>query len=303
VRRIAALLVPVTLLLGACSGGSGSGGSAAALPTVSGAYGEKPTLTFPSGKPSKTLEKKVLSEGAGTPIEKGDLMVADYLGQVYNGKIFDQSFDRDRPISTPVGLGKVIAGWDEGLVGVKAGSRVLLVVPPDKGYKGSAPSADIKADDTLVFVIDVLQRYGETASGDPKAARQQVSTAGVKVGGELGSRPTVSVPKGTPVPTKMRAIVLARGSGKPVTGGVVVIQFAPVNWDNKQLTSTWASTSPAAVPLGDKSKTPFDTLIGLPIGSRVLVLVPPTDKKQTGNAVAAVIDIVDQPKTAKSTAK
>ena len=73
------------------------------------------------------------------------------------GKQFDSSWDRGQSASFPIGTGKVLPGWDEGLVGQAVGSQVLLVVPPDKGY-GSAgePEAGITGTDTLVFVVDIL---------------------------------------------------------------------------------------------------------------------------------------------------
>ena len=69
-------------------------------------------------------------------------------------------WDRGAPLDTVIGKRQVIAGWDEGLVGQTVGSQILLVVPPDKGY-GNAGTSDgkVKATDTLVFVIDILDAY------------------------------------------------------------------------------------------------------------------------------------------------
>jgi peptidylprolyl isomerase len=80
------------------------------------------------------------------------------------GKQFDASWDKGAPAAFPIGVGQVIPGWDAGLVGAKAGSRVLLAVPPAQGYgtKGE-PRAGIKGTDTLVFVVDVLGGHGKAA--------------------------------------------------------------------------------------------------------------------------------------------
>lgn len=107
---------------------------------------------------AKELTQAVLVEGTGPVVEKGDLLVADYIGQVWNGdKPFDNGFTRDDPSTFTIGVGAVVDGWDEGLVGKKVGSRVVLQIPPKLGYgKQGNPDAGIKADDTLYFVIDIL---------------------------------------------------------------------------------------------------------------------------------------------------
>lgn len=127
------------------------------LPTVSGGFGERPTLSFPEGDAPAGLQKEVLVEGTGPVVEAGRTIVVHYLGQVWNGKIFDASFDRGQTLDFPIGVGVVIRGWDESLVGEKVGSRVLLSIPPDYGY-GSAgvPQAGIGGADTLVFVTDIV---------------------------------------------------------------------------------------------------------------------------------------------------
>lgn len=109
-------------------------------------------------KPSAELQVVTLIEGDGPAIpEDGPVYVTfNYLGSVYGTKKpFDESFSKE-PATFAVGNGSLIKAWDEGLKGVKAGSRVLMIVPPDQGYgeQGSPPS--IPANATLVFVIDVL---------------------------------------------------------------------------------------------------------------------------------------------------
>lgn len=105
---------------------------------------------------SDKLQVETVIQGDGPAIAKGDTAVVNYYGVVYGGKkAFDESFSGS-PASFPVGVGGLIKGWDEGLIGVKAGSRVMMVIPSDLAYgkKGSPPS--IPADSDLVFVIDVL---------------------------------------------------------------------------------------------------------------------------------------------------
>jgi peptidylprolyl isomerase len=108
-------------------------------------------------KPSNQLQVIPVVEGEGEPVEAGDSVTFDYLGQIYGTKtIFDQSYT-DAPRTFTVGTGNLIKGWDEGLLGVETGSRVIIIAPPEYGYgKNGNPQAKIKGTDTLVFVVDVL---------------------------------------------------------------------------------------------------------------------------------------------------
>ena len=130
---------------------------AAALPEVSGSFGDKPSLSFPDSAAPAELEVQVLSRGDGDLVEAGQDIEVNYLGQSWGGRVFDSSYDRGESISFPIGVGAVIAGWDEGLVGQQVGSRVLLSIPSHLGYGDrGVPQAGIRGGDTLVFVVDIL---------------------------------------------------------------------------------------------------------------------------------------------------
>lgn len=125
--------------------------------TVTGEYGRKPSLAFESELASPELEVEVLVQGDGPVVEPGDEIICNYLGQVWNGAVFDNSYDRGSALDFQIGVGMVIRGWDDGLVGQKVGSRVLLSIPSDLGYGArGVPQAGIKGGDTLVFVTDIL---------------------------------------------------------------------------------------------------------------------------------------------------
>ena len=127
------------------------------LPTASGGFGDKPVLTFPDTPAPQELAVQVLSQGDGEVVEAGDDIEVNYYGQVWGGRMFDNSYDRGSSISFGIGVGQVIAGWDEGLVGKTVGSRVLLSIPPHLGYGSRGmPQAGIKGTDTLVFVVDIV---------------------------------------------------------------------------------------------------------------------------------------------------
>ncbi len=127
------------------------------MPSVQGAKGTKPVLTFPGPQAPEGLQVQVLDAGDGQVVEAGDTVVTHYLGQVWDGQVFDNSYDRHQPLDFQVGVGMVIRGWDDGLVGQRVGSRLLLSIPAELGYgERGVPQAGIKGGDTLVFVTEIL---------------------------------------------------------------------------------------------------------------------------------------------------
>ena len=127
------------------------------LPTVTGDFGENPELTFPDAPAPRGLHVAVLESGTGPTIQAGREIEVNYHGQIWDGDVFDSSFRRGEPTSFPIGVGMVIQGWDQGIVGKSVGSRLLISIPPEKGYGvGGNPRAGIKGADTLVFVVDLL---------------------------------------------------------------------------------------------------------------------------------------------------
>ncbi len=127
------------------------------LPSASGSFGDKPVLSFPANPAPEDLGVQVLEQGSGDTVQAGDTIEVNYYGQCWGGSMFDNSYDRGSSISVPIGVGAVIGGWDDGLVGKQVGSRVLLSIPPHLGYgPAGVPQAGIGGDDTLVFVVDII---------------------------------------------------------------------------------------------------------------------------------------------------
>lgn len=130
----------------------------AGLPTVKVDAKGVPVMTVPKTPPSAKLVVQPLIKGKGPAVKKGQNLTAAYTGLVYStGKIFDSSYTSGNPLNGPVGVGKLVPGFDKGIVGQTVGSRLLLVLPPAEGYgKAGNPQAGIKPTDTLVFVVDIL---------------------------------------------------------------------------------------------------------------------------------------------------
>jgi peptidylprolyl isomerase len=123
--------------------------------TVTGAAAAQ--VTVPKIAAPTKLIVQPLIKGAGPVVQAGQNIKVNYTGVLWkNGKKFDASADHGSSFDTQIGAGKVITGWDKGLVGQTVGSRVMLIVPPSEGYgaKGSPPLIGPK--DTLVFVVDIL---------------------------------------------------------------------------------------------------------------------------------------------------
>ena len=132
------------------------------LPTAgTSSPGTAPPVHIPQTAPPATLQVQTLIQGTGPVVKKGKLLVAQYEGVIWRtGKVFDSTWNRGAPAGFQIGTGQVIKGWDDGLVGKRVGSRVLLVVPPADGYgKQGSSQAGIKGTDTLVFVVDILGTY------------------------------------------------------------------------------------------------------------------------------------------------
>jgi FKBP-type peptidyl-prolyl cis-trans isomerase len=133
------------------------------LPQVKADKPQAATISVPKNAPPAKLVDKVLVQGSGATVKNGQSVYMQYSGATWKpneGKatatLFDDSWKTGAPFITPIGSGQVIAGWDQGLVGKKVGSRVLLVIPPSLGYKDQAQGDTIPANSTLVFVVDIL---------------------------------------------------------------------------------------------------------------------------------------------------
>jgi peptidylprolyl isomerase len=138
------------------------------LPTVTSAKaGSAPVLTFPSSGPPSSMIVKTLVKGTGPAVAKGNFVVAQYVGYIWRTKkTFGSSWSTGSPFGFIVGATpeQVIPGWDKGLVGQTAGSRVMLSIPPAEGYgKTGASQAGIKGTDTLVFVVDIIDTLPKAA--------------------------------------------------------------------------------------------------------------------------------------------
>ena len=148
-----------TWSLAALIGLSGALGLAACSSSPSATAGIAPTVTVPSGPPPKQLESADLIEGTGATASVASTLTVQYVLATYSTHNVVQSSWTSQPFTFVLGEGQVIPGWDKGVVGMKAGGRRELIIPPSLGYGAQSPGPGIAANDTLVFVID-LQKIG-----------------------------------------------------------------------------------------------------------------------------------------------
>jgi peptidylprolyl isomerase len=122
-----------------------------------GTTGTAPTVVVPTGAPPTQLESADLIMGTGPTAEAGDSVTVQYVLATYSaGKVIQSSWT-SQPFQFTLGQGQVIKGWDMGVVGMQAGGRRELIIPPSLGYGAQSPGAGIASNDTLVFVVDLLK--------------------------------------------------------------------------------------------------------------------------------------------------
>jgi peptidylprolyl isomerase len=171
--RLLPVLASTVLLLGACGDTDGETfdtaddakeSSCPSAPTpVDAPAGStkdlmtKPEVVIPDGPAPSELQVSDIIVGKGDLACSGVMLEMQYVGVLYEGgKQFDASWDRGEPFSFTLGAGKVIGGWDQGIIGMRQGGRRQLVIPAELGYGERGAGSDIPPGAPLVFVVDVV---------------------------------------------------------------------------------------------------------------------------------------------------
>ena len=118
---------------------------------------EKPEIDFPDGPAPTDLQVTDLEVGDGTEAVAGRTVHVHYVGVAYSsGEEFDASYNRGEPLAFPLGAGRVIPGWEQGIEGMKVGGRRRLVIPPQLAYGDRGAGGVIGPGETLIFVCDLV---------------------------------------------------------------------------------------------------------------------------------------------------
>ncbi len=317
-RRFLALMA-VPLLAGVVLAGCGSSKSTASSSssssssasnssvTATGSFGKAPTVAIPKAKAGANLAVRTLIQGTGTTLTKSDAMAANFVLYFWDGKSSALKANTFTSNPTVIG-GTMLPGLESALIGKKVGSRVLAVIPPAQGYGTSGNSQlGITGSTTLVFVIDVLKAYANTAGA---TGTQQSNGGGTlpTVSAKSGSAPTLTFASSSP-PSGLVAKTLIKGTGPAVVKGEYVIaQYVGYIWRTKKVFgSSWTSGSPFGFVIGASPEQVIPgwdkALVGQTVGSRVLLSIPPaqgygsTGASQAGikgtDTLVFVVDIID----------
>ncbi|MFC7733780.1 FKBP-type peptidyl-prolyl cis-trans isomerase [Actinomadura keratinilytica] len=278
-RRVFAPLLGIVLVAPLVLAAGCSGGDDVEV-TVRGRFGARPEVSFPKGAPSAELAVKTLVKGDGEGARKGDLVVADYVGYRWGkdgNKLLANSYLAGVPGAFPTG--RLVPGLDKALLGARAGDRVVAKIPPSEGYgdKGDTQH-QVGPDDSLVYVLDVRGCTGRRRMR--RAGRRRWTMRGCRVcraagrGRRRRSRCRVAAPK------KLQVRTLIQGRGPVVAKGrLLALQYVGVFWRNGQVfDSSWRSGRPYAVTIGTGQvmKGWDQALVGQRVGSRLLLVVPPS---------------------------
>lgn len=270
--------------------------------TVTGELNAAPVVKLgPDTSKVTKLQVCDLVQGTGTAVAAGSSITAQYIGiGAVSGKKFDASWDRGQP--STFSLDKVIAGWTNGLPGMKLGGRRLLVIPGDQAYGANPPSAEIAANEALVFVVDAVP------TPVPTVGPHVEGTAGVTVTGEAGKAPTIAVTPETAKVTQLTISDITVGTGAEAKAGATVsMQYVgALASTGKTFDSSWKTGKAVSFDLSQISVTGIaDGVPGMKVGGRRLIVMtgaqgfganPPANLGVGANEpLVFVVDLVSVP--------
>jgi peptidylprolyl isomerase len=162
--RLSLALLAVVFLAG-CAGSAGTAGSSApqadnsssaSAPAAAAAPAPAATTSAPRGKVHKLASGLVYEDvivGNGKMADPGLEVSVDYRGTLADGTPVDNSYDRGRPYTFTLGAGRVVAGWDEGIKGMRVGGKRKLTIPPDMGYGAEGRPPVVPPNSVLLFEV------------------------------------------------------------------------------------------------------------------------------------------------------
>lgn len=237
------------------SGSSGSSDSSGSPDTEASASSEEPKVSLPKTLPT-TLVVTDLKEGTGDPAENGDMLSVHYVGVLSeDGTRFDGNFGGS-PFTLTLGKGGVIQGWDEGLVGIKAGGLRQLDIPSDLAYGEQGSGDVIKPGAALTFVVEAVSIVPGTKPEDA---------------------PKITVKGASPVATMQSADLVVGTGAEAKDGGTVNVHIIAYRGDTgEEISSSWIDGTPATISLVEGGSLPglLKGIPGMKVGGRRQLTVP-----------------------------
>ncbi len=263
-RAFLALTLSSTLLIAACGGDDSSTTTDAPTSTDASATSDladlidEPTVSLPTEMPTELVITDI-TEGEGEAAVEGSTVYVYYVGVLSkDGDRFDGNFGGD-PYAVTLGTGAVIDGWDQGLIGVKAGGRRQLDIPSELAYGASGSGDAIPPDSAISFIVDVVAIVPPI---DPADA------------------PDITI-KGAANVDKLVSDDLIDGEGDEAKAGSnVLVHIIAYRADTgEQLASTWGDPSPVALLLKDGGSLPglIEGIPGMKVGGRRQLTIPFAD--------------------------
>jgi peptidylprolyl isomerase len=244
--------------------------------SVSDNYGEVPVVNFPTPLNAETIQTKQVVKGDGPVFTGRNLVEFDIsFFNAGSGELLQQtSFDGSDAATEFFGPDQ-FPSFCNALVGTQEGSRVIALVPPLEAHSGQGvPSLGVAPTDAFVFVFDLRKVFLEKAAGTvqtPEAGFPSVVTTPEGI-------PGITIPKTAP-PSDLKIAQLVLGSGEIVElGQLVTLHYSGFLWDNSEkFDSSWDAGRPAQFPLqeGGLIEGFLDAVIGQPVGSQVIAIIPP----------------------------
>lgn len=253
--------------------------------TVSGAYGKDPQVqaSFPVATP-KTTQRSIVIAGTGAVVHAGARVNLDF--EVYDGKtgkiITSTRFEGQPVTFSLTAASKVITGITQTVSCARVGSRVVGVIPPSQGFgKAGSAKLGIGATDPLVLIADIvsIQPAPPKPLSTPSGIEQSPLPGFPSVTVSSKGVPRVHIPAG-PVPAKFEAETLIAGDGPRVPTDVnVIVDYQALNWSTGKIVSgrdTWLTGHTASFNTGVSIAGFARAVEGAHVGSRVLVVIPPS---------------------------
>jgi peptidylprolyl isomerase len=306
-RAAALAVIPLLAAIAVAGCGSSSSSSSAAAAasdtyksvTVTGTFNKAPTVTIPKATGTGPLLTKTVIAGTGAKLTSSDGMIGNYVAYDWSGKTSKQlgsSYSQGTP---SLFVGSLLPGLETALVGQKLGSRVLAVIPPKDAFGSTGNSTEgIGANDTLVFVIDMISTFGTSSVPGTQATNGGGSLPTVTApAANSTAGPTIKIPAKTTAPKALQVKTLIKGKGAVVKKGQdLAVQYTGVIWRTGAVfDSSWARSTPLTTVIGEGQVIKgWDTgLVGQTVGSRVLLVIPPADGYGSSGASQAGIKGTD----------
>lgn len=332
-RRAVALIASLTVLqLGLTACGEEGDGASSGSVTVTGDFGSTPEVEYDGRIVREDTEVKVLEEGDGPVVrEGGTAFLKYYLGNGYTGEEVASTWDQPEPeaedekaedVEPEPAFGQFFRDDDstwpavrEAMVGATEGTRLLIYATPEDSFGGQGlPQFGIGNQDPVVFVIDVVGATLPAPEGEEKPLPDGLPQV-VEDGGKVTSLDFSGVPKAAP--SQFQVVPLVEGTGPKVEEGApVTMRYLGQVWQGKEpfdenFSATWPAftneqsgeVNPAVFGQGGFIKAWDEGIPGVPVGSRVMLVVPPemgygakgSGKKIPPNATLVfVVDILGQ---------